>query len=271
MIRVLALLVSMLVSSVSFSQVTIYYDGNNNITMRELATHYRIVKVDTVLRKFIGPAKDYWTNDTVMVSLTYDLNGNKEGLVQMFDVTGYLKLSGQYLHDRKEGTWEIKGSTDFTVDFNFKKVKPHPVIDSLEVSLKVKESFAVSKYIRKADYHEIYSLIFTSYSAHRSNGTWTVVEERPYFPNGMETLGKFIGAFIKYPEEALKNNIKGQVVVEFTITEDGSTTDFKIFKGLGYGCDEEAIRVLKLLPDWVPGYQRGKAVRTKFKLPITFG
>jgi periplasmic protein TonB len=262
----------LLITTLTYSQVTVYYDDNCNITMRDLATHYRVAKVDTVLKKFVGEVSDFWGNDTVMIKLTYDLNGNRDGLIKVKSPNGGIKLTGQYSSGDKSGNWEINKEKSVLIDFNGKKVKPNQTIDSLEMCLVRKENFSVSQYIRKSDYPEIYSLISKSSSTHNNKeGVFTIVEERPYFPNGMQALGQFIGAYIKYPEEALKNNIKGQVIVEFTITVDGSTTDFKIVKGLGYGCDEEAIRVLKLLPDWVPGYQHGKPVRTKFKLPITFG
>ncbi len=253
-----------------FGQTVIYYDDNAYITVRELATHYRIAKVDTVKKKFVGPIKDYWPNDTVMVGLTYDMDGNKDGLVWMQGISGNLNLKGQYSKGSRAGVWEAMGHNKSVIDFTSTTTKAHPCIDSLEAIVKAKESFQVSRYIRKADYPEIYSLVYRNHSTYSNSGGLTIVEEPPYFPNGMKALGEFIGALISYPEEALKNKIKGKVIVEFTISEDGSTKDFKIVKGLGFGCDEEAIRVLKILPDWVPGYQRGKAVKTKFQLPITF-
>ena len=270
--RVIILATFLLTTTLTYSQVTIYYDGNCNITMKDLSTHYRVANVDTVLKKFTGEVKDFWSNDSVMIKLTYDLYGNKSGLMEVTNPKGGIEIKGQYFKDRKSGNWEIHKSRLELIDFSSKKAKSNLAIDSVEKCLVTKESFSVSEYIRKSDYPDIYSLISKSRSYHSNKpGTWTVVEERPHFPSGMEALGQFIGVYLKYPDEALRNNIKGQVIVEFTITKDGSTTDFKIVKGLGYGCDEEAIRVLKLLPDWVPGYQRGKPVRTKFRLPITFG
>lgn len=253
------------------SQVIIYYDNNCNVTMKDIATHYRVAKVDTVLKKFIGEVKDFWGNDSVMVQLNYDSTGNRDGLVEVKNSNGDIRITGQYVNGSKSGNWKINRQKPVLVDFTNKKTKPISTIDSLEMCLVRKENFTVSQYIRKSDYPYIYSLISRSRFRHDKEALFTIVEEPPYFPGGMQVLGQFISAYIKYPEEALKSGIKGQVIVEFTITLDGSTSDFKILKGLGYGCDEEAIRVLKLLPDWVPGYQRGKAVRTKFKLPITFG
>ena len=271
MIRKIALLILLFITEHTYSQVTIYYDDDCNITMRELATHYRVSRVDTVSKKFLGEVRDYWGNDSLMTCLTYDLNGNRSGSIQTRSRNGDLRLNGLYLNGHKAGSWKVFGQKTATIDYGGKKVKLHQRVDSLETCLTKKENFSVSQFIRKSDYPEIYTLVSKSRSAYNKDATWNIIEEEPYFPKGMQALGQFIGAFIIYPEEALTNNIKGQVIVEFTITEDGSTTDFKVIKGLGYGCDEEAVRVLKLLPDWVPGYQHGKAVKTKFKLPITFG
>lgn len=96
------------------------------------------------------------------------------------------------------------------------------------------------------------------------------MEEQSFFPGGLETLINFLGLFLQYPNEALENNVSGVVKVQFTINPDGTTTDDKILQSVGYGCDEEAIRALKLLPDWVPGYQGGSSVATNKVLPITF-
>jgi periplasmic protein TonB len=271
MIRIAILCILLSFTALTYAQVTIYYDDNCNITMKDLATHYRVAKVDTALKKFVGEVSDFWGNDTVMIKLTYDANGNRDGLIKVKNVNGGLKIRGQYTNGEKSGNWEIIKRKPVLIDFSNKKIKENKVIDSLEMCLLRKEMFNVSQYIRKSDYPEIYSLVSKSRSSQRKEGMFTVVEERPSFPNGMQALVQFISANIKYPEEALKNNIKGQVIIEFTIAKDGSATDFKIVKSLGYGCDEEAVRVLKLLPDWVPAYQRGKPVSMKFKLPITFG
>ena len=263
---------SFLTSTLTCAQVTIFYDDNCNITMRDLATHYRIARVDTVLKKFIGEVKDFWGNDTLMTSLTYDLNGNRDGLIKVKSSNGSIRLTGQYSSGQRSGIWEFSQVKPALIDFNRKQVKSNQTLANVEGCLARKENFSISNYIRKSDYPDLYPLITTSSQYMRTMvGAFTIVEEPPYFPNGMKALGQFISAYMKYPDEALKNNIKGQVIIEFTITESGSMTDFKVVRSLGHGCDEEAVRVLKLLPDWVPGYQRGRAVRTKFTLPITFG
>ncbi|MEI6455018.1 MAG: energy transducer TonB [bacterium] len=99
---------------------------------------------------------------------------------------------------------------------------------------------------------------------------FTVVEEQPGYPGGEESRIKFLQDNIKYPEEAKELGIQGKVFVTFVVEVDGSITDVRVLRGIGGGCDEEAIRVVKAMPKWVPGKQRGVPVRVQFNLPIKF-
>lgn len=97
-----------------------------------------------------------------------------------------------------------------------------------------------------------------------------VVEEQPEFPGGVEKLYEFLGKNIKYPQLAKENNITGKVYVTFVVEKDGSITNPRILRDIGGGCGQEAIRVLKSMPKWKPGKQRGKGVRVQFNLPVSF-
>ena len=97
-----------------------------------------------------------------------------------------------------------------------------------------------------------------------------MVEEMPCFRGGEQKLFEFIGNNVVYPQEAKEAGIEGKVFVEFYIEGDGTVCDAKVLRGLGYGCDEEALRVIGLMPKWRPGKQRGKAVRVRYTLPVTF-
>jgi len=99
---------------------------------------------------------------------------------------------------------------------------------------------------------------------------FTVVEEQPAYPGGEEARIKFLQDNIKYPEEAKELGIQGKVFVTFVVEVDGSITAVNVLRGIGGGCDEEAIRVVKAMPKWVPGKQRGVPVRVQFNLPIKF-
>ena len=97
-----------------------------------------------------------------------------------------------------------------------------------------------------------------------------VVENEPEFPGGEDSLYAYIARNIKYPEAAKKEKIEGRVFVTFVIEKDGQVSSAKILRDIGGGCGEEAIRVVKSMPKWKPGTQRGKPVRFQFNLPVSF-
>lgn len=102
------------------------------------------------------------------------------------------------------------------------------------------------------------------------NGVYPVVEQQPEYTGGDEARIKFMVENIKYPEEAKKAGIQGKVFVTFVIQADGAVTDVKVLRGIGGGCDEEAVRVVKMMPNWIPGKEQGKNVAVQFNLPIKF-
>jgi periplasmic protein TonB len=96
------------------------------------------------------------------------------------------------------------------------------------------------------------------------------VEQAPEFANGLKAMYKFLGDNIKYPSVARENNIEGTVYVSFVVGKDGTIRDVKVKRGIAGGCNEEAIRVVELMPKWIPGKQNGKAVNVSFTIPIKF-
>ena len=102
---------------------------------------------------------------------------------------------------------------------------------------------------------------------------FTIVEEMPTFPGGQEALSKFLADNLKYPPEARKNEIEGVVYVAFLINEAGKIDTTLIKRGLpdgGKGCDQEALRLISLMPQWKPGKQNGKKVKVAYTIPIRF-
>jgi len=99
---------------------------------------------------------------------------------------------------------------------------------------------------------------------------FTVVEDQPEPAGGMAAFYKYVGKNMKYPTQARRMGIEGRVFVQFVVDKDGSITEVKAIKGIGAGCDEEAERVLRNAPKWKPGKQRGRAVKVRMVLPITF-
>ena len=97
-----------------------------------------------------------------------------------------------------------------------------------------------------------------------------IVEEMPSYPGGEQKLMEYVAKNIKYPQIARETGIQGRVFVGFVVEPDGSVSNVKVLRGIGGGCDEEAMRVVKGMPKWKPGKQRGKAVRVSYMLPVNF-
>ena len=97
-----------------------------------------------------------------------------------------------------------------------------------------------------------------------------VVEQMPEFPGGMDKLMEYLSKNIKYPSIAQENNIQGRVIVEFVVNTDGSIVEPKVMRSVDTSLDNEAMRVIKSMPKWNPGKQRGKAVRVRYTVPVLF-
>ena len=102
------------------------------------------------------------------------------------------------------------------------------------------------------------------------NGVYQIVEEMPVFPGGEQALMDYVSKNVVYPKEAQEKGISGRVFVGFIVEKDGSVSDVKVLRGIGGGCDEEAVRVISGLPKWKPGKQEGKPVRVSYQMPINF-
>lgn len=103
-----------------------------------------------------------------------------------------------------------------------------------------------------------------------SDAVFFIVENMPEFPGGDEALRKYIANAVTYPDGAKKEGIQGKVYVSFVVEKDGSVGDAKIERGVDPSLDKEALRVVKALPIWKPGKQRGEAVRVQYTVPINF-
>lgn len=104
----------------------------------------------------------------------------------------------------------------------------------------------------------------------KEEGVFTVVEQNPMFPGGLSEMGRYLGRNIRYPAAAQRANVQGKVFVQFVVGKDGDIRDPRIVKGIGFGCDEEALRVTLNMPKWNPGKQNGKPVAVQYNLPILF-
>jgi protein TonB len=131
--------------------------------------------------------------------------------------------------------------------------------DEIEIDVEADQETEVQEYIPvMEEEEEAEEVIFT------------VVESMPGFPGGDAARIKYLNENINYPQMARESGIQGRVFVTFVVERDGSVTDVRVLRGIGGGCDEEAIRVIKNMPKWNPGKQRGKSVRVQFNMPILF-
>ncbi len=133
------------------------------------------------------------------------------------------------------------------------------VEDDLDIDVEADDETVMDEYIPPMEDEEI-----------GEEEIFQVVEDQPEFPGGMSQLYVYLQKNVKYPPIAKESGIQGRVFVNFVVEKDGSISNVKVLRGIGGGCDEEAIRVVKSMPKWKPGKQRGKPVRVSFNLPIKF-
>ena len=104
----------------------------------------------------------------------------------------------------------------------------------------------------------------------KADQIFDVVETQPNPPGGMSGWNAYLSKNLKYPTQARRMGIEGTVIVVFVVNTDGSIQDVEVLRGIGGGCDEEAVKVVSEAPKWEPGKQRGRPVRTRMRLPIRF-
>ena len=133
-----------------------------------------------------------------------------------------------------------------------------------------KQKVTLLKEIKLIPLKEIEVIPITAGKEYEGDDIFTVVEQSPSFVGGEEARISFLQANIHYPDTARSWGIQGKVFVTFVVEKDGSLSNVRVLKGIGGGCDEEAVRVVKMMPRWIPGRQRGEAVRVQFNLPIKY-
>ena len=103
-----------------------------------------------------------------------------------------------------------------------------------------------------------------------NDSIYDIVDQMPKFPGGEQAMFEFIGKNVKYPQKAKDEGVQGRVFIQFVVEKDGSINEVKLLRGIGGGCDEEALRVVKAMPKWEPGMHKGEHVRVSYCLPIFF-
>lgn len=164
------------------------------------------------------------------------------------------------------------------VQITKQEVKPPPpkpppqttILKVVEDNVEVEDEIIIDAEADEETAMEVYVPIEVEEEEIVEEEIFTVVETMPSFPGGDIARIKFLQKNIKYPQMARESQIQGTVYVTFVVETDGSVTDVRVLRGIGGGCDEEAVRVIKMMPKWNAGQQRGKPVRVQFNMPIKF-
>lgn len=118
--------------------------------------------------------------------------------------------------------------------------------------------------------NEIELKLFPYQGNQAKENTLSSVEKMPRFMGGQNALEAFLKNHLEYPTKALENNIEGKVIIQFVVSDNGALTDFDVVHELGFGCDEEALRIAESMPAWIPGEEGGIPVPVIYTMPITF-
>lgn len=150
------------------------------------------------------------------------------------------------------------------------KIKQPEIIEVPDEE-EIEEEIEVDLDVEITEETEIEEIVFEEpVEEEETDEIFQIVENPASFKGGMAGFYAYVQKNLKYPSQAQRMGMEGKVFVEFVVGKDGGITDVKVLRGIGAGCDEEAIRVLKKSPSWSAGRQRGRPVRQRMVLPITF-
>lgn len=222
---------------------TNYFANGNKMTVR----HYTDGKQD-------GEETGYYPNGKFYYSKTYSAGK------QLFNE--YRDSTGNVLAKNGNGKW-----TEFTGDNFGDDIFEGQVVNGQqegEWRRKIHDTLSVVTKFKNGEQKWSYHI------GPDGQATYWMVETLPVFPGGMNGLYRFLAQNIRYPVVARQNNIQGRVIITFIVDTDGKLTDVRVVRGVGGGCDEEALRVLRASPQWSPGLVENKPVRVQYSVPISF-
>lgn len=146
-----------------------------------------------------------------------------------------------------------------------------PIIEEIPDEVEIEEKIEVNFDVDVQEETVIKEVVIADAPVvEKADEIFDVVENSPEFPGGMEAWNQYLSKNLKYPTQARRMGIEGTVYVVFVVNTDGSVQDVELLRGIGGGCDEEALRVVSGAPKWTPGKQRGRPVRVRMRLPIRF-
>ncbi|MFW9596425.1 MAG: TonB family protein [Paludibacter sp.] len=266
--QLILILLLMLQTVILHSQVTQYFDANNNrVSTLDSASTYSISVPDTIRKGNLIETfyfKSGKIKSTCSVLLQFKLNANKT-IIQSYTsgkVAWYDPAVEKHLERLKDGIykeWYENGQIRKEVEYSEGK-RNGRYISYWENGQKKREELMNNNKSVEGKCFDI-------------NGDeikYTQIEQMPEFPGGDEKLMAFLRKNIKYPRTMMEKNIQGRVIAQFTVKKDGSLSDIKIVRSIHPLADEEALRIISLMPNWKPGIQEDELVNVKYTLPINF-
>jgi len=214
--------------------------------------------------------QNYYKHSDVVKSKTYYEHDTIVGTVFQYDsATHKINEMAEYINGSLKRTLTIKGNdTTVKVEKEVKKKEKDRVDTVYYESGKIKKLTTFKDNIKtESKCYDESGLLMACVGDEPKDVIFHYVEKMPHTPYD---LGSYLSKNIKYPKLAREENVSGRVIVKFVIDEDGTVCDVNLNKGIGGGCDEEAMRVVTEMPPWTPGRQNGQAVRVYFTLPIVF-
>jgi len=161
-----------------------------------------------------------------------------------------------------------------TVRFITKMIESNPQSDEVTETADIKEVVITTEMLEKTGIRTVAFGVPNKKEnqepATKPGRVFDVVEEMPQYPGGPQALFGYLAKNIKYPDDALKANTQGRVIVTFVVKEDGSISDARVVKSVSPSLDAEGLRVINAMPKWQPGKQNGTPVDVKYTVPITF-
>lgn len=263
-----------------FQTIVLSFDGNSKAIGKAF---FCLIAIDT----YTGGLGDFiWSDSSEESSCSYK---EKDGLVYVWepetyatepkDESGYLFILSVKDNGNLEPIKTLEKSfnnmTDFVFISNESKLSEAAMRNALSKLLRLKDQktkLQRSIELKQIEKERQLELAYQQAEIDYSDTTiYQMVEIMPEFPGGEQKLLQYISKNVKYPQIARESGIKGRVFVSFVIEPNGSVSNVKVLKGgIGGGCDEEAMRVVKAMPKWKPGIQNGKAVRVSYIIPINF-
>lgn len=184
-------------------------------------------------------------------------------------------------YNKRELSFDVRATEvveEEMVEITKQEQKPQPVevpkqttqIEIVKDDVEVEDKLDINAEVDQTEVIEEYVAPEVEEEEIQEAEIFMVVEEMPEFPGGVAKLGDYLAQNIKYPQMARESGVQGKVFITFVVEPDGHVSNVKVVRGIGAGCDEEAVRVIKNMPKWKPGKQRGKAVRVSYNVPVNF-